>query len=68
MKSSSKEVEIECEVVAKTEKAWKVVTPTNLEGAWVPVSQISDYCEEGNPARVTSIFVTQWMAEQKGLV
>ena len=61
-------IEVECEVLARTAKAWVVSTPVNLEGSWVPVSQIDDYCEEGSPTKVTSIFITEWLANQKGLI
>jgi len=33
---------------------------------WIPRSQIHDYCEE--KGKVTSIFITEWLATEKGLI
>lgn len=60
----SKDVEIEVEVRATTDKALQVFNGKTT--AWVPKSQISDECEEGG--KITSIFIPQWLAEEKGLV
>ena len=62
--SSSKLIEIDVEVVAKTAKAW-LCSDSKTE-AWIPVSQIDDYCEENGV--VSSIFITEWLATQKGFV
>lgn len=62
--SSSKLVEIDVEVVAKTAKAW--LCNDGKKEEWVPVSQIEDYYEEDGI--VSSIFITEWLATQKGFV
>jgi len=61
---TSKFIEISVEVRAKTDMAW-LCYDGKLE-AWVPISQIDDYSEEKGV--VTSIFITEWLAEQKGFV
>lgn len=61
---SGKFIEIAVEVVAQTDKAWLVSDGT--QQVWIPRSQIDDYCEE--KGKVTSIFITEWLATQKGLI
>ena len=57
-------IEIEVEVVART-KAALLVSDGKTE-CWIPRSQISDYTgEEDSPE---SIFISEWLAEKKGLV
>lgn len=64
----SADVELEVKVRAVTEKAIQV----SVDGStwmWVPKSQVSDYAgSEDLDQNVTSIFVPQWLAEEKGLV
>lgn len=59
-----KTVELDVEVKHKTEKAW--LCYDGKQEVWIPVSAIDDYCEEGG--KVTSIFITEWMAKEKGLI
>lgn len=59
----SKLVEIDVEVRAETERAYLVFDGSTE--AWVPKSQIVDSCEENGV--VTSIFISEWLATQKGL-
>lgn len=60
----SKDVEIEVEVRAETEKALLVFD--GRTEVWVPKSQILDQCEENG--KITSIFLTEWLAVEKGLL
>jgi len=57
-------IEIDVEVVAETPKAM-LITDGKKE-VWIPRSQIKDYSEESG--KVTSIFLTEWMATEKGLI
>ena len=59
------DIEISVEVRAKTPKAW--LCYDGLTETWVPVSQINDYTVEKD-GTVTSIFISEWLAEQKGFV
>ncbi len=59
-----KQIEIEVEVRAETEKAF-LVYDGSVE-VWVPKSQITDQCGEG--PEITSIFISEWLATEKGLV
>jgi len=57
--------EVEVETVAFTELAISVLDLKD-NPVWIPRSQIDDYSgEENNPE---TIFITQWLAEEKGLV
>lgn len=57
-------IEISVEVRAKTPKALLCFDGKVAE--WVPRSQIEDYCEE--KGKITSIFISEWMAEEKGFI
>ena len=57
-------VEIAVEVRVKTAKAWLCFD--GKTEAWIPLSQIDDYCE--NKGKVTTIFVAQWIAHEKGFI
>lgn len=58
------DIEIDVEIHASTPKAL-LVYDGHTE-CWIPRSQISDYSgEEDNP---TSIFVSEWLANKKGLI
>jgi hypothetical protein len=67
--SISGDIEIECEVRAVTRDAIKI-----YDGkceAWIPKSQVIDWC--GGPDHApgvgtTSIFISEWLATEKGLV
>lgn len=61
----SKQIEIAVTVKAQTEKA--LLVETDKGEAWVPVSQITDYCED-NAGNITDIFISEWLATEKGLV
>lgn len=60
----SKDVEISCEVKRETDKALLIFDGTNE--VWIPKSQIKDSCEERG--RVISIFIPEWLAEEKDLI
>lgn len=62
------DVELEVKVFAETEKALQVSVDGELR-VWLPKSQISDWSgSEDLDRNVTSVFVPQWLAEEKGLV
>lgn len=64
----SSEVEIAVQVIAVTEKAL-LITSDGANRIWIPKSQISDYAgSEDLDSKVTSIFVSEWLATEKGLV
>ena len=65
--SKQPDVELEVQVKAVTDLAMLVKTERGQ--AWIPKSQISDYSgSEDLDSQVESIFVPQWLAEEKGLV
>jgi hypothetical protein len=60
-------VELEVQVFAKTAQALRVATEKGQ--AWVPRSQITDWSPgQADLEDATSIFIPQWLAEEKGLV
>lgn len=58
------EVEIAVEIHAETEKAF-LIFDGNIE-CWIPKSQVTDYCDDNGT--ITSIFINEWLAEEKGLI
>lgn len=59
-----KDIEIEVEVHAETDKALLICD--GKTECWIPKSQINDQCEEDG--KITSIFISEWLATQKGLL
>lgn len=57
-------VEIAVDVMLRRDKAW-LVNDGKYE-VWIPVSMIDDYCEE--KGEVSSIFIPEWLAKDKGLI
>ena len=64
MRSKQPDVEVACEVRAETEKA--LLIHDGVSTVWIPKSQISDECEEDG--KITSIFISEWLAKEKGLI
>lgn len=62
--SKSSDVEIAVEVRAETAKA--ILIYDGKVEVWIPRSQIKDECEENG--KITSIFVSEWLATEKGLL
>jgi hypothetical protein len=62
------DIELEVQVRRMTAGALLVATEACKEPAWVPRSQISDWSPNGDLEDATSIFIPQWLAEEKGLV
>lgn len=61
------EVEIAVVVKAVTDKA--ILINDGKIDVWIPKSQITDYAGSDDlDQRVTSIFVLEWLAIEKGLV
>jgi len=57
-------VEIAVEQIAETKMAY--LFSDGVKEVWIPKSQIEDYCEE--KGKLTSIFISEWMANEKGLI
>jgi len=59
----------DCEIVAETTKAVKIVTPDIMEedDVWIPQSQIDDASPIWKKGETGTLIVTQWIAAQKGL-
>ncbi len=64
----SKDIEIAVEVRAETPKALLIFD--GKTEVWIPKSQIKDQCEEKGlfGTKITSIFITEWLATEKGLI
>ncbi len=64
----TKDVEIAIEVRAETDRALLVFD--GVVEVWIPKSQIRDQCEEPGlfGAKITSIFISEWLAGEKGLI
>ena len=60
----NEDIEITIEVRHETDSAYLVYD--GKAEVWVPKSQVSDYCEENGC--VTSIFIPEWLALDKGLI
>ena len=58
------DIEIAVEVIGRTDKALRVYDGKTK--CWIPRSQISDYSgEEDSPE---TIFIPEWLANEKGLI
>lgn len=60
-----KDIEISVEVRKETERAFCVFD--GKTEVWIPKSQIKDQCEDSK-GNITSIFITEWLAGEKGLI
>lgn len=60
-----KQVEIDCKIIRSTEKAYLVDFGAK-EHVWVPRSQITDESEDEDG--ISSIFIPEWLAIEKGMV
>jgi len=62
------DIEIAVEVKRETTAAY-LVNDGRVD-VWIPKSQISDYTEERGlfGPKITSIFVPEWLAKDKGLI
>jgi hypothetical protein len=59
-------IEVDVDVKAQTDKAW--LCSNGDVDAWIPVSQIDDYCKDDDTGVISSIFITEWLATEKGLI
>lgn len=59
---SDRYVQVECRFIRETENA--VLIEVNDEETWIPLSQV----ESMHKDKVGSIVMSQWIANQKGLV
>ncbi len=57
-------IEVAVHVKHKTDKAYLVTD--GVTECWIPRAMIDDECEE--KGEVTSIFIPEWLATEKGLV
>lgn len=64
MPKPSPDIEIACEVIAETEKA--LLIHDGKQKVWIAKSQIRDECE--TDGKISSIFITEWLANEKGLI
>jgi len=64
MASKSTDIEIACNVLRETAKAYLI--HDGKQEVWIPKSQISDECVDKN--RIISIFIPEWLANEKGLI
>lgn len=64
----TKTVEIEVQVRAQTAAA--ILINDGKTECWIPKSQISDFTGDGDEPELTttSIFISEWLATEKGLV
>lgn len=64
----TRDVEIACEVRVETDKALLIFDGT--KEVWIPKSQIRDQCEEPGMfgSKIISIFISEWLAGEKGLI
>ena len=62
----NQDVEIAVVITRETEKAY-LVNFGAPELVWVPKSQINDYVEEDD-GRISSIFIPEWLAKEKGMI
>lgn len=64
----TKDIEIAVEVRVETAKALLIFD--GKTEVWIPKSQIRDQCEERDlmGTKITSIFVSEWLAGEKGLI
>lgn len=64
----TQEIEIEVQVRAKTAAA--ILIHDGKTECWIPKSQIIDFCGDGDDPDLTttSIFVSEWLAQEKGLI
>ncbi len=60
----SEDIELDVEVLARTEHA--LFVRTGVGDAWVPRSQISDYV--GDADTPETIFVSDYIATERGLI
>ena len=62
----SKLIEIACEVLSETDKAFRV--SDGVKEAWLPKSQVEHH-PEGDPRKRSSIMVMpEWLAKDKGFI
>lgn len=59
-------IEIAVDIKRITDKA--VLANDGARDAWIPRSQITDYTDEIVVGESITIFVPQWLAEEKGLI
>ena len=60
------QVEIEVEIKVKTQKA--VLVSDGKTEVWIPLSQITDYTDEIEVGESITIFISEWLATEKGLL
>ena len=58
--------EVEIEVTVKRETMMALLVDDGSQEVWIPKSVISDQTGEG--LGITSIFIPEWLAVEKGLV
>jgi hypothetical protein len=59
-------VEIAVDIKVKTPKA--VLVSDGKTEVWIPLSQITDYTDEIEVGKSITIFISEWLATEKGLL
>lgn len=67
------DVEVEVTIKHETDKAYLIACDSAPGGeveCWIPKSKVSDYCEElrNGKQTITSVFIPEWLATEKGLI
>jgi len=60
------QVEIAVDIKVTTDKAI-LVSDGSLE-VWIPLSQVTDYTDEIEAGASITIFISEWLAQEKGLI
>jgi hypothetical protein len=61
-------IKFACFLEAETEKAFMIDSHDFKEAVWVPKSQVLTYKLATKPDEVDEIYISQWIAEVKGLI
>lgn len=62
----SGQVEIAIDIKAMTEKA--ILIYDGDREVWIPLSQVTDYTDEIEVGASITIFISEWLANEKGLL
>lgn len=63
------EIEIAVDIIAETDSAILVNAGFDKGGnKWLPKSQVNDYTGELKPGQSITIFISDWLAEEKELI
>lgn len=63
----SKLVEIACDIKHVTNRGGVLISDGTKE-VWIPLTAIQDSTDDIKDSVSTTIFITEWLAEEKGLI